>query len=557
MKTIEKLLIFSTFIVLLIGCDSNKNNCDTCISSDSTLDITKVKERKFINFKKIMDFSIRLKVDDNMIYTQQVLNEDDHLVLIHYFQNNKLIYTDIDKRKNIKEVPFPDGTISNLYRLNKDSLFLLYRPELRKGNNNDSILLLMDEKGKTHTFFNYDDANVISPRNKNLQKDSVMYLHQSFYEPLVYENNKLFLTFIRQTNCGYCLGGKDFFKIRLPHVGYVDLQKNKFIGLPKITYPYLNESSYFSSGYDPIHIISLQNNKEVLISFEYTPLIYKYNYLTDSIIEIKGFKSAFKDSIYASSVKPETSIKVQGYSYYKIVYDKKNKRYIRYFSFPFKTHLSSLIFADSSLNVTAEGIEPKGYGFIASISKDTLLFYNYTKSLNSHDSLYFSLFTIDEEAGLTQTVVLDYKKMDCKTYDIKEYIKNTIKTDEDNFATVIIPIDISCPGCVMETLRFFSNNIKKISGIPVYLIISTEKEKRTVEMLHNNNLDNQPKTVHIDLSSAYYNYHPENKGFNPRLILVENNKVISDKIYDATIIRILQEDLIAFLMKHKYIKGST
>ncbi len=41
------------------------------------------------------------------------------------------------------------------------------------------------------------------------------------------------------------------------------------------------------------------------------------------------------------------------------------------------------------------------------------------------------------------------------------------------------------------------------------------------------------------------------------MILIENNKVKLDKIYDARIIRILQENLADFLIKHKFIKGST
>jgi hypothetical protein len=144
---------------------------------------------------------------------------------------------------------------------------------------------------------------------------------------------------------------------------------------------------------------------------------------------------------------------------------------------------------------------------------------------------------------------------DNKRYEIKEYIKKTTKTNKKNYAVVIIPVDFSCPGCVKETLHFFSNNIKKISEIPLYLIIASDKEQSTKKLLKNNNLENKPNTVFSDNLISYLNYHPKNKGFNPRLILMENDKVILDKIYDVKEIIKLQDDLIAFLLKHKYIKG--
>lgn len=569
----KKFILFSSILIFTVSCNSYKkeNKCNTCNIETGWLNLTKAKDRKLINFKYIKDIAIDYKDRKRYYYYVQTYFDRNKLIVIFYSNiEEKLVFVDIEE-KTTKEVSLK--TNRGFYRLNKDSLFYLFSPSYRKGGNCDSTLVLMNETGKILKYYNYKDAHVrnskISPnidkqiadflsKKKMLhdeRDDSLMFLNTDFSHPLVYEKNKIFLTFKRSTACPYCLGGKDFFKVQLPFIGYVDLQKNKFIGLQKINYPYLTDSTYYPSSYDEINLISLQNNKEILISFEYTPLVYKYNFLTDSLVKIKGFKSVFKDSIYASKTKPETNNIIQRYSYYHIFYDKKNNRYVRNLSFPIKKGISSLIFADSLFNVQAEGINPKDCGFITAISKDTLLFYNFEKNSNSDDSIYFSLYTIDEKPGLTQKVFLEQKKIDTKRYEIKDYVNKITETKEKNYAIVVIPIDLSCPGCVKETLKFFSDNIKKISEIPVYLIISTVNEEYTKERLQTFNLNNKPGTVFIDNSKKYFDYHLVNKSFNPRLILFENNKIIHDKIYNARIIKKLQDDLIDFLLKHKYIKG--
>ena len=571
---IKKEIIFFGVLIFLINCNSykKKNKCNTCKIETNTTNITNVKGKKLINFKHIKEFAINYKSSKkNFFYVQPYIDNKKLYIIFNSSAEKKLVYIDIEK-KTSNEFITPEKN-AGFFRHNKDSLFFLFNPHLRKGGNHDSTLVLMNETGKISKFYDYSDAHVINSKNlpdldkqisdffskntitNNEPNDSLMYMATDPVHPLVYEKDKLFLTFIRNTGCPYCLGGKDFFKVELPFVGYVDLQKNKFIGFDKLKYPYLNDNTYYPSGYQQIHLISLQNNKEILVSFEYTSLLYKYNFLTDSLIKIKGFKSIFKDSIQAFSEKPKTAIKIQRYSYNHIFFDKKNKRYIRNFNFPYNKHLSSLIFADSSFNTFAEGILPKGFGFITSISKDTLLFYNFKKSIKSPDSIYFSLFTIDEKPGITQKIYSELKNTDNKKYDIKDYINNITKTKEKNYAVVIIPVDLSCPGCVKITLKFFSDNIKKISEIPLYLIIPTVNEKLTKERLHNYNLDNKPGTVFIDETITYFNYHASDEGINPRLILIENNKITSDKIYDAKKIRKLQDTLINFLLKYKYIDG--
>ncbi len=567
---IKRIIFFSSFILLFASCNSykNKKECTVCKIEPNVF----VKDRKLINFKHIKDFGVNYKGKKNYFFYVQTFYENNKLnVIFNSSQEEKLVFIDIEG-KTVKEKKLKKN--SSFFRLNKDSLFYLFSPSHRKGGNCDSTLVLMNETGKILKYYNYRDAHVRNSENlpdldkqiadffsdkpiiHNEKDDSLLFLNTDFAHPLVYEKNKLFLTFSRSTTgCPYCLGGKDFLKVELPFVGYVDLQKNKFIGLNKIKYPYLTDSTYYPSGYDMIHIISLQNNKEILVSFEYTPLVYKYNFLTDSLVKINGFKSVFKDSIYASKNKPGTSNKIQRYSYYHIFYDKKNNRYIRNFGFPLKKGLSSLIFADSLFNVTAEGITPKDCGFITAISKDTLLFYNFEKSKNYTDSIYFSLFTVDEKPGLTQKVYSEQKDINKKIYDIKDYVNKIIQTKEKNYAVVIIPIDFSCPGCVEETLHFFSNNLKKISEIPVYMVISTYNDDLTKERLEKYNLNNKPTTVFIDSSKNYFDYHPVNKEFNPQLILFENNKVTHNKIYNARKIRKLQTDLFDFLLKYKYIKG--
>jgi len=570
---IKKRIVFFGIIILFISCNSYKENkCKTCEIKTNETNITNVKGSKLLNFKHIKEFAVNYKGEKNYLFYKQVYNENKKLqIIFSSFKEKKLVYVDINE-KTAKEVKMPIQNTS-FFRQNKDSLFLLFDPDMRKGKNHDSTLILMNETGKIIRYYNYSDAHVRNSKNlpdldkqienfykKNkirTEKDnSVMYLSTDPIHPLVYEKNKLFLTFTRNTGCTYCLGGKDFFKVKLPFVGYINLQKNKFIGLGQIRYPYLNDSTYYSSGYSQVHLTSLQNNKEILVSFEYTPFFYKYNFITDSLIKIKGFKTIFKDSIQAITEKPKTAIKIQKYSYNHIFFDKKNKRYIRSFYFPYNKKLSSLIFADSSFNNISEGISPKGFGFITAISKDTLLFYNFDKSMKSPDSLYFSLFTIDEELGLTQKIYSELKKTDTKKYNIKDYINNITKTKEKNYAVVVIPVDISCPGCVKITLKFFSDNIKKISKIPVYLIIPTNSNEKEIKArLKNYNLSNKHRTVFIDKRKTYFNYHPSDEGINPRLILIENNKITFDNIYDAREIMKLQDNLIDFLLKYKYIKG--
>ncbi len=567
-------------IIFLLFVSSCKNNTEKSSSekSNSKTDFTVARKiidnpfiindkniRPLITLEHLFDVSVYSeRSKQGFPYINQILDTDTGLYCISHFRLDSLISIyDLQTKEQIGEIPIKkQGDVFGITYINKDSILLAYNPfHFNNFYNHDSSLLMINYSGKIIKNFLYDEAYVTSTKNglyygesrENI-KDSLTFLNRAYcvYE---YENKKLFLTVVKFKMPEY-IGGKEYFEVELPFIGYEDLEKGKFVSFEDVKFPYLTENLYYPTGYSITDHALMHDGQNILISFKYTDLIYKYNYQTNELTKIKGFNTFFLDTIKASPKKTRREDNNR-FRYFKLKNDSKNKRLFRTFYFPKSLSKSSIIVADYDFNVLGEGILPKDCGdFFYSISKDTLIFLNIARTGNSQDSIYFSYYKMNfSDTGivdLTNQLRNEFTEYQNENVTIKNYIEKVTDISDTTYSVIIIPSGNSCAGCSYFTTKYFSKNYKVLSKNPNYLLISDPYSSQGKYLLNEYDLNINFKNIYFDSSSNYLQYHSNEMSHNPRLVFVENNKIVFDKVYDADAITDLQKEHGKFLQKHGF-----
>ncbi|MBN2663561.1 MAG: hypothetical protein JXR68_07910 [Bacteroidales bacterium] len=570
-----KPLLILTLLYFLIGCKNNNIDNTQFIIDNKLIDnpfiVNEINNRQLITFEHIKDVSlVAIQSKTGHPYINQFLDTDSGLYLVSYFKFDSVLnFYNVSTKKKL-EIPLNQtGDIFGLNYVKDDSIFLIYNPlYFNNYYNHDSSLIMINKSGEIIKNFLYDEAHVSGTKNGLLYNntniaeinDSLTFLN-TFYKVLDYENQKLFFTVERFTMPADYIGGEDYFIVDLPFIGYEDLNNEKFIGLNKLKHPFLSDHLYYPKAFYYTDYELLHDGHNILISFQYTDLIFKHNYITNEIQKITKFNSFFLDTIKASIDQPTNSDFSNRFKYSNIYFDKKNNRFFRWFNFPLKFKKTSIITADKNYNVTGEGILPDGcFKDFYPISEDTLVFINYIKTDQSSDSIYLSYYKINySDKGiidLTNKLRIEFEESQTDNITIKDYIEKVTDISDITYSVIIIPTSMSCVGCADYTTNYYSANYKVLADKPAYLLIADANTSNGKNILRKYNLYMSFNNIYFDSTNTYINYHSNNMSHNPRLVLIENNKIILDKIYDAFDIKQLQEDNTEFLLRNGFINGT-
>lgn len=558
LKKTHLFILLLSFILLQYNCNNktSNNKCKNGVCKKDSYTVKPKLDRPLITLSKVKDIAVKAdKGVCEMLYKVQPV-ESNKLIFAAHFKNaklkkNKIILFDLLKHKQLKEIDIK-GNMESFYYLNKDSVLVLFNPHSNDGYNHDSTLVLVNEKGKIYKSLSYDAANVTSSKNglvdynnQNSAKDK-SYL-RTYY--LFYDKNNVFLDFANFGNSRKIIDINDF-------VGKLNIVNNKFTKFDKIKYPYLKKGIYYPGHFEGFNTQVLHDGKHVLYSFLYTPTIYKYNYDINKLEIFRNFDSYFIDTIKADKKIPKSQYILNRRIYVNINFDKKYNRYFRQALQSIKKNKRTIILADSNFNAIGEGMQPAHCQYVISLSEDTLLFTNYQKTGQSKDSIFFTVYKMEFNKGdinsLKFGLGLNKKLFNLK---IEDYIKSVTNIKDTFYSLIIVQTSLGCPSCITEIIKYFGINYKKFSNSHSYLLLTDSNLNNITSRLRDNKLDIKSKNIFYDNSNSYMDYVPKDALLNPRLILVENGKIVKDKIYSAKEMIKLQKDNLEFLKKHGFIKG--
>ncbi len=220
----------------------------------------------------------------------------------------------------------------------------------------------------------------------------------------------------------------------------------------------------------------------------------------------------------------------------------------------------SVIIADSNYNYIAEGIIPEGhYVNKVMFKNEHIIIFNAEKTFANEGKVFFSVFKLNitkgEEEGINISENRDTNY--CSTSknndensnkNIIEYVTNLTNIHDSSYAITIVPAN-SCPSCIEVVLESYKLNKEVAENSNIYLILSTNNLTQAKSMLIEKNLYIS-KNIFIDEEEEYLNYHTSNS-FNPRLIIIKNNEIVWDTIYNPT--EMVEEYMDKIIDFHQYI----
>jgi len=500
------------------------------------------KPDKIIEFEYINE--IVLEIDDvskNIVNDMQLVNESDTDLLILYLKNKKLLVYDLETRKLIRTINIDWKELLSFNYINKDSIFLYYNAVYNADYMHDSVLQMIDNQSNIKKYYSFKNTPVWCSENPRYSNDSVSYSTLLFVQPLPYSQNKIFMAFARY---GYSyIGDSSFFYPQLPIAGHFDTQQNKFVAHTKISLPFITEGVFYPRTMEKF-LISISKNNNPLYSFKYTPLFYEYNVEKEEI-KYHYLKSKLIDTIMPTAEPCKKTSLPNLAQYNQFCYNNNSNQYYRVLNLPetiYGKNKSAIIVADSNYNYIAEGIIPNGHSSSNFLFRNEYtILWNVEKTFANKGKLYFSVYKLNIINGAIeeQTIKMvenenlekcnSTKNKNKKNSDVTKYLQKIANIKDSNYAVTIVPVNQSCPSCVAQAINSFSINKEACEESNIYLILSTNNPMQTEAKLKEKNIfisDN----IFIDGKEKYLDYHKFDL-FNPRLIIVKDNKITLDTIY--------------------------
>jgi len=500
------------------------------------------KADKIIEFEYINEIVIEIDdVSKNVVYSMQLVSEDGKDLLILYLKNKKLLVYDLETEKLIRTINIDWKELLSFNYINKDSIFLYYNAVYNADYMHDSILQMIDNESNIKNCYSFKNTPVWCSENPRYSKDSASYSSLLFVEPLPYSMNKIFMAFSKYSYS--YIGDSSFFNPKLPIAGHFDTQQNKFSAHNKISLPFITEGVFYPRTMERL-IISISKNNNPLYSFKYTPFFYEYNVEKDEI-QSYYLKSKLIDTIMPTAEPCKKTSLPSLAQYNQFFYNNNNNQYYRVLNLPetiYGKNKSAIIAADKNYNYIAEGIIPSGHSSRNFLFKnENTILWNLEKTFANKGKLYFSVYKLNITNGNIEYQAIKMVEKDSleecnliknknkKSSNINEYIQKNSKIKDSSFAVTIVPVNYSCPSCVEQAIDMFYRNKEACEESNIYLILSTNNPVQTEARLKEKNIfisDN----VFIDGKEEYLNYHKFDL-FNPRLIIVKNNKITLDTMY--------------------------
>lgn len=501
----------------------------------------------------------------------QIIKENGKtLLFVYFFPQNKIFVYDLKKRTLIHQIPIYRNLseINNFRYINNDSIWVFGSHSLRY--NYDSSLMVVNYYGVIkHIYPFYNNFFVSLKTYPKLYCDSVNAIDKAAIDTVLFTINdgcpenlivdkKVFFTTIAGN-----IGRKSHLP-QLPIVGYYDLEKKEVKLNDQIYYPYFSDSLFYPNGnlyYYPVYWSVSPQNK-ILLSFCYTPTIFEWDYINNNL-KTHRVKTQLIDTIYPL-LKPTESDNDTTAIYYHLFYAKNLKMYLRF------AMLSNnygnkriVIFSDKNFNYLGEAIielnEMPRYVFednfvSTSISGDSL-----TLKFFKYEFKHLDINTIKKQLDSTYIALRERKEKEmCKitgndediSYSSKRFLHylKDFEIIDSSFAVIVLSKNgcHSCNEYISKTIAMNQQVFFNLKKKPFYLLYVDEDDLiQTAKHILNEYEINENSHLKIDTTKIYKNYNPFNNE-NPRLVLVENNQIISDTVYMPDNLETLVERLLKF-----------
>ncbi len=526
----KQVFFFFILIGLITSSCANKNHNSRSNGGRNSIKVTKLKE-------------IALPLpDSNYIFINGMHYENqdrDYFFAVFAESNNattaKLVWYDLSTSKYIKNISLPahltNQKASGTHIFREDSVLIFFPAGYRFDMEEDSSLILFDAEAGIRKVYDWGKY----PRlrfHSNPIKDNIYGTGGFRSEGILITEGRVIVPTFEWRDFGKFTG----------HVGTMgflfDLKTEKYITIP-VNYPDENYKYFWTDKY--LHssaAISLTKNP--IFYLKYSPYLYEYDLKKQK--NISHFSpSALFDSIVPlplnQSQNPSAWDKFnrENGSYYNLLTDFKNNRYIRFLELPIDTTLSlkeqnevhyGIAILNQNFEVVAEdkievALNPSGY-----FTKKGYWCYNKEKSSMSKSNIYFQEWDI---SATTKEVKRKEKEpINTKNENMDNFIQHypSLSHNNDTSMLLAIPIDQSCLPCLKGVLYYLKewSSSPKINNLHIILYASySVNEKDFLD--YTNQLKFFPKSnLYIDEKGDYLAH--AYRHINPKLYIISKSKII-------------------------------
>ncbi len=462
----------------------------------------------------------------------------DSVIRIYDIKNDKVAYKINLPYGNLRGIINP--IFIHVYNL--DSILVVF-----DGNfiGYDTSIVMINKSGKI--IKNYNVENKYFKTSKNLEPDTPLYIYA--YTSHIFYFDKICFSLRRYTNNNETL---------LPVVGYYDLKKENVVVCEQLK---LKADVYYTTFID---------SNLICISPKNSSKVYLWNIKTNFVYS-KEMKSKLIDSLKLAKNIPFFDSEKELYKYLDVINFKEKKIFVRTLALPnnvFGSNFAIQLLYDYKFNYLGEIIlnrknsylsinnplisdERNKIKYYASLSEDETkiklvkkeyIFKNWD-ILKAQKEINDSLLQYIKYKKEQFKCLINFKKTNKYEKDkLFQYIKNKLQIKENTFAIVCIRLD-GCFHCNEFIYDFFSKNLMFLNQTNTYILLYNPYSANN-NLLYKN--FESLKTNHLIKENVVYPViHPFSEN-NPRLILVKDNKIISDTIYMPDKQVVLIESLLKF-----------
>lgn len=489
-----------------------------------------------------------LPVSDSRFVAPYDVQLSDDLSKIYVYLNRNYIYIyDLPEKKLTDSILLPSKfPLYSFNLIDKDRILLLFNPASDKFYNHDHTLFLINTKGDVLNDFSIVETPAISSK-KDETPDSAYYVSLLF-QKLQYCEDRAYINFYKYATTNIGDTDYDYQNSFIP--GFINVENGKFTAISNIKIPEIRQGEYVPIDVEYVET-KIGHNGNPIYAFAHTDLLLEYNLQNNTIIKHR-LKYSKIDTIAPSKQICSGTLANSNFKYSYLYFDNYRNYYYRLIQLPENKYGKwkyAFVVADTSFNVLGEGmiqeyINPSKLFF----SQDYIWSYNSPKTYSEKGKVVFSKFQLDFNKLSLDTCSFNsiQKQNNANNKHIAEYLKNYTHISDSTFAALIVPVTYSCPSCVKQTLNFYSRNQKELIENPVYLILIDKNDNLLNDIAKEYSLKLSNPKIKTDKSDVYFNYHNFDS-YNPRLVLMKNNKLKSDKVYNPSEIIELQKTLLKFL----------
>lgn len=450
--------------------------------------------------------------------------KDTNYRLAFYNVNTHKEYHSINLQKNRE--------IANFDYINKDTIIVFYRVQEIDDKYEPLFFELLNYDGNSEICnYSIDTSNFkIEEINKRMPFSIIP------TTKLVINAGKIY--FQTETHSIRTIGLENRDHQNTPLFAYYDFKTKKISLSKSIIFPNEVIGQYYNTYFSKISYC-LSNNNLPILRFFYSSTVYEWDEERDSIIT-HTLKSKIIDTIPPLKSKkslPESLKAVYG----DIIFDNENKLYYSFVylnSIIYENNYTSLIIADSNLNYLGEIFNPAMGSDVCFFDKKIILYFF------ENDTIHIRYNKIEKTQKPLKPYLDSVKKILSKSQEnddintflqdknpILSYINKNIKNQVSNFVLLIIHANSACTSCSEQIMEMLNNNYEVLKDCPFYLIYSGGKHD-IKDIYSYKNIFNIK--LLIDSTNVLKRITMEEEKFitmEPRLIIIEDNNIVSDKTY--------------------------